>query len=80
MHIPPRSSWSAIPGLASPVHDGRRARGLFRRAARLLDRAIRARRARGTEAELTAMSDRMLADIGVSRCDVERRARLGTGA
>jgi len=79
MHIPHRRSWRAMPDLASPTHDGRHAAGPLCLARRLWHWALRWHRIRTAEAELASMSDRMLADIGVSRCEVARRVRHGRG-
>ena len=81
MHIPHRRSWHAMPGLASSTQLPPSGTGLLQRLLRQLRlRALRWHRTHLAEAELAMMDDRMLADIGVSRCDLERRARLGRGA
>lgn len=79
MHIPHRRSWSAMPDLASPVREGRHAAGPLRLARWLWRRTLRWHRTRTAEAELASLSDRMLADIGVTRCEVARFARRGWG-
>jgi uncharacterized protein YjiS (DUF1127 family) len=77
MHIPHRRSLSAMPDLASPVHDGRHTAGLPRLVRQLWSWIVRCHRTRIAEAELASMSDRMLADIGVSRSELARVARRG---
>ncbi|MBL6076862.1 DUF1127 domain-containing protein [Belnapia sp. T18] len=79
MHIPNRVSWSVVPDLASPIPLGRHAALLLCLARRLRLRAQQWYRAHTAEAELASMSDSMLADIGVSRCEVARFARRGRG-
>ena len=81
MHIPHRRSWNAMPGLASPIQGRPSDAGRLLRLARQLQHlALRWRRTRTEEAELAAMDNRMLADIGMSRCEVARYARRGWGA
>jgi uncharacterized protein YjiS (DUF1127 family) len=79
MHIPYRRSWCATSDLASPVPPGRHATGLPRLARQLWHWILRYHRTRLAEAELAAMSDRMLADIGVSRSKLARVTRRGRG-
>ena len=77
MHIPTRRSLSASPGLASSVHPRRRTTALPRLAHRLWSWVLRQHRARIAEAELAALSDSMLADIGVTRSELARATRRG---
>ncbi|WP_082012619.1 DUF1127 domain-containing protein [Belnapia sp. F-4-1] len=79
MHIPNRASWNAGPDLASLVHHGRHAARPLHLIRRLELWAQRCYRARIAEAELASMSDSMLADIGMSRCEVTRLVRRGGG-
>ena len=80
MHIPHRRSWNAMSGLASstqlrPVGAGR----LLSFAGRLRLLTLRWRRTRAAAAELASMDDRMLTDIGLSRCEVPQCVRQGRG-
>jgi uncharacterized protein YjiS (DUF1127 family) len=80
MHIPQRSSLRAMPDLAAPIHDGRRTAWPLRLARRLQHQFLRWHRTRAAAAELAAMSDRRLADIGVSRSEISRIVRRGRDA
>lgn len=77
MHIPHRRSLGATPDLASSLRHGRRTAWLPRLARQLWSWIMLHHRARRTEAELVRLSDRMLADIGVTRSELARAARRG---
>lgn len=72
MRIENRQSLQAIDGLLSyPTPSGRPpTRGWRARCARLLAAVAARRRERRTAAELAALSDRMLDDIGLTRADL----------
>lgn len=77
MHIPHRRSLSATPDLTSSVHIRRRIVPLSRLVHRLWSWILRQHHARIAEADLAALSDRMLADIGVTCSELARAARRG---
>jgi uncharacterized protein YjiS (DUF1127 family) len=77
MHIPHPGSMSATPDLTSSVHNGRHTAALPRLARQLWSWVARRHRARIAEAELVALTDRMLVDIGVTRSELARTARRG---
>lgn len=77
MHIPHRRSLSATPDLTSFVHSGRHTAARPHLARQLWSWIVRHNRARIAKAELAALSDHMLADIGLTRSELGRAARRG---
>ncbi|WP_338664104.1 DUF1127 domain-containing protein [Pararoseomonas sp. SCSIO 73927] len=69
----------AATGRRSPVAVDRPVSRLLRIAEGVGHSLARWNERRNAEAELASMSDRMLADIGMARCEVTRAVRRGRG-
>lgn len=72
MHIRNHGPQEVTTDLCSSSQPGRRAAWLLRVTRELRVWALRWHETRTAEAELASMSDRMLADVGMARCEVIR--------
>lgn len=77
MHIQNHGPQEVATDLCSPIQPGHRAAWLLRVARELRVWALRWHERRTAEAELASMSDRLLADVGMARCEVTRAVCRG---